>query len=390
MKLLEYQAKQLLKEYHIPVPEGFVVKELSMLSQPVQHLGGKCVVKAQILAGGRGKAGGVRLAGTPKEAEDAAKALLGKPLETYQTAGKGETVHSLLVEEQLVFQKEIYFSITYDRETQTPVLMLSARGGVEIEETALEDPESIKKVRVNPLTGIQEHHVRELFLFLERGKDGYRSFTDLVTDLYRLYVERDAVMVEINPLVILPDDSFLALDAKMIIDDNALFRHEDLVKIRSVPDDELQEVHAREKGLSFVKLDGDVACMVNGAGLAMATMDMIKHHGMEPANFLDIGGSSNPQKVIEALDIIMQNPKIKVIFINVFGGITRCDDVANGFKKALSQRPIDRPIVMRLTGTNEKEGREILKSIGYDAFSDLREAVIHLKEVYQRSQRGGM
>ena len=382
MKLLEYQAKHLLKEYHVPVPEGFVVKGLSELSKVVQRLGGRCVVKAQILAGGRGKAGGVRLAGTSQEAFAAAEDLLGKPLETYQTAGKGELVNALLIEEQLSFLKELYFSITYDRETQTPVLMLSAEGGVEIEEIALKNPDSIRKVRVNPMTGIQEHHIRELYLSLGRGKEGYRAFTELVKNLFRLYMERDAAMVEINPFVLLEDETFLALDAKMIIDDNALFRHGDLVEIRKVPEDEQQEVEAREKGLSFVKLDGDVACMVNGAGLAMATMDMIKHHGMEPANFLDIGGSSNPQKVIEALDIIMKNSRVKVVFINVFGGITRCDDVANGFKKALSQRTMTIPMVMRLTGTNEKEGRRILKEIGYDAFTDLKEAVARLKEVY--------
>jgi succinyl-CoA synthetase beta subunit len=383
MKLLEYQAKHLLKEYHVPIPEGFVVKGLSELSRVVQRLGGRCVVKAQILAGGRGKAGGVRLAGTAQEAFSAAEALLGKPLETYQTAGKGELVSALLIEEQLSFLKELYFSITYDREAQTPVLMLSAEGGVEIEEIAVKNPDSIKKVRVNPMTGIQEHHIRELYLSLGRGKEGYRAFTGLVRNLFRLYMERDAAMVEINPLVLLEDETFLALDAKMIIDDNALFRHGDLVEIRKVPEDEQQEVEAREKGLSFVKLDGDVACMVNGAGLAMATMDMIKHHGMEPANFLDIGGSSNPQKVIEALDIILKNSKVKVIFINVFGGITRCDDVANGFKKALSQRSMTIPMVMRLTGTNEKEGRRILEEIGYDAFTDLKEAVARLKEVYK-------
>ncbi|HOO60347.1 MAG TPA: ADP-forming succinate--CoA ligase subunit beta [Candidatus Mcinerneyibacteriales bacterium] len=388
MKLLEYQAKHLLKEYHVPIPEGFVVKGLSELNRVVQQLGGRCVVKAQILAGGRGKAGGVRLAGTLREAAAAAEDLLGKPLETYQTAGQGEMVNALLIEEQLSFLKELYFSVTYDRETQTPVMMLSAEGGVEIEEIAVKKPDSIRKVHVNPLTGIQEHHIRELYLSLGRGKEGYRAFTELVRNIYRLYMERDAAMVEINPLVLLPDETFLALDAKMIIDDNALFRHGDLVEIRKVPDDEQQEVEAREKGLSFVKLDGDVACMVNGAGLAMATMDMIKHHGMEPANFLDIGGSSNPQKVIEALDIIMKNPRVKVIFINVFGGITRCDDVANGFKKALSRRSLEIPMVMRLTGTNEKEGRRILEEIGYEAFTDLKEAVARLKEVRNGIREG--
>ncbi len=388
MKLLEYQAKHLLKEYHVPIPEGFVVKGLSELNRVVQQLGGRCVVKAQILAGGRGKAGGVRLAGTLREAAAAAEDLLGKPLETYQTAGQGEMVNALLIEEQLSFLKELYFSVTYDRETQTPVMMLSAEGGVEIEEIAVKKPDSIRKVHVNPLTGIQEHHIRELYLSLGRGKEGYRAFTELVRNIYRLYMERDAAMVEINPLVLLPDETFLALDAKMIIDDNALFRHGDLVEIRKVPDDEQQEVEAREKGLSFVKLDGDVACMVNGAGLAMATMDMIKHHGMEPANFLDIGGSSNPQKVIEALDIIMKNPRVKVIFINVFGGITRCDDVANGFKKALSRRSLEIPMVMRLTGTNEKEGHRILEEIGYEAFTDLKEAVARLKEVRNGIREG--
>jgi len=388
MKLLEYQAKHLLKEYHVPIPEGFVVKGLSELNRVVQQLGGRCVVKAQILAGGRGKAGGVRLAGTLREAAAAAEDLLGKPLETYQTAGQGEMVNALLIEEQLSFLKELYFSVTYDRETQTPVMMLSAEGGVEIEEIAVKKPDSIRKVHVNPLTGIQEHHIRELYLSLGRSKEGYKAFTELVRNIYRLYMERDAAMVEINPLVLLPDETFLALDAKMIIDDNALFRHGDLVEIRKVPDDEQQEVEAREKGLSFVKLDGDVACMVNGAGLAMATMDMIKHHGMEPANFLDIGGSSNPQKVIEALDIIMKNPRVKVIFINVFGGITRCDDVANGFKKALSRRSLEIPMVMRLTGTNEKEGRRILEEIGYEAFTDLKEAVARLKEVRNGIREG--
>ncbi len=387
MKLLEYQAKNILSEYGIPVPRGVLLKGLSEIENVVARLGGRVVVKAQVLAGGRGKSGGVLTAEGCEAARKAASGLLGERLVTYQTNAAGEMVNSVLIEEQVDIQREIYFGITYDRETQRPVLMISEEGGVEIEEIAVKNPGKIIKVWPDPLTGLQDHHVRALFKPLGLSKSLFGEFMSFVKKLYAIYMEKDAAMVEINPMIIASGKGFMALDAKVIIDDNALFRCPALVEIRKVPDDEKQEVDAREKGLSFVSLDGDVACMVNGAGLAMATMDIIKHYGMEPANFLDIGGSSNPQKVIEALDIIMKNPKIKLIFINVFGGITRCDDVANGFKKALKERPIDIPMVIRLTGTNEEEGRKILEEIGYGTYTGLEESIIRLSETYKALKR---
>ncbi len=389
MKLLEYQAKDMLSEYGIPVPQNVLLKGLTDLKNVVNKFNGKVVVKAQVLAGGRGKSGGVVLADGFDEAHKAATGLLGRRLVTYQTNEKGEEVSSLLIEEQTKIKKEIYLSITYDRENQKPVFMISEEGGVEIEEIAVTHPEKIIKVWADPLTGIQAHHVRRLFTALNLDKSLFSDFQLFVTKLYEIYMEKDAAMIEINPLILDGNDKFMALDAKIIIDDNALFRAPALTEIRKVPDDEKQEVEAKEKGLSFVSLDGDVACMVNGAGLAMATMDIIKHYGMEPANVLDIGGSSNPQKVIEALDIIMKNPRIKVIFINVFGGITRCDDVANGFKTALEKMNIKLPIVIRLTGTNEAEGRKILDDMGYNTFTGLKESIEKLSEVYKQSVKEG-
>ncbi|TYB32157.1 MAG: ADP-forming succinate--CoA ligase subunit beta [Candidatus Mcinerneyibacterium aminivorans] len=387
MKLMEYQAKKVFAENGIETPEGFLIEKKEDLEESFKKLNEKAVLKAQVLAGGRGKAGGVKLVNSLQEAEEMAENLLGNRLVTHQTDSNGEKVNSLLMEEQIDINKEIYFSILNDREKQKNIFIISAEGGTEIEELAKNNPQAIKKIRVDQDVGLKEYHVRQMFLQLEMDKKYYSSFFKLISKLYNLYLAKDASLIEINPLVVTGENEFIALDAKVKIDDNALFRQKELEEIRIIPDDEKDEVEAKEKGLSFVELDGDVGCMVNGAGLAMATMDIIKHYDMEPANFLDIGGSSDPQKVINALEYITQNENLRAIFINVFGGITRCDDVANGFKKALEKIDVNVPIVIRLTGTNEKEGKEILKKLGHDVFTDLKEAVLKLKQVYSKSDK---
>ncbi len=382
MKLMEYQAKSLFAENNIKIPEGYLIEKKDDLKDVLKKLDNKAVLKAQVLAGGRGKAGGVKLVNSLKEAKDMTVRLLGNRLVTHQTDSKGEKVNSLLMEEQIGIEKEIYFSILNDRNRQKNIFIISAEGGTEIEELAKNNPDAIKKVWVDQEIALREYHIREMFLQLGLDKKYYKNFYKLVNKIYGLYIERDASLIEINPLVFTGNNEFVALDAKIKIDDNALFRQKDLEKIRIVPEDEKDEVEAKEKGLSFVELEGDVGCMVNGAGLAMATMDIVKHYDMEPANFLDIGGSSDPQKVINALEYITQNDNLKAIFINVFGGITRCDDVANGFKQALKEIEVNVPIVIRLTGTNEKEGKKILKELGHNVYTDLKEAVLKLKDVY--------
>ena len=384
MKLMEYQAKNIFQKEGVNIPKGKLFYNLEGLKKQAEKFEGKGVVKAQVLAGGRGKAGGVQLTNSVEHARKAVKSLLGKRLITHQTDDKGEMINSILFEEQVDYSKEIYFSLLTDREKQKLIFIISSEGGTEIEEIAEKKPEAIKKVWVDPLCGLKEYHVRELFLHLNMAKKFYKNFYDFINKIYSIYKKYDTSLIEINPLVFTSTNDFLALDAKIKIDDNSLFRHEEIKKDRVITEDEKYEVEAKEKGLSFVQLDGDVGCMVNGAGLAMATMDIVKHYGMNPANFLDIGGSSNPKKVIDALKYIKRNKKLKAIFINVFGGITRCDDVANGFKTALKELEIDVPIIIRLTGTNEDEGKKILKKLGYEVFTDLKKSVEKLKSVYEK------
>jgi succinyl-CoA synthetase beta subunit len=353
LKIHEYQARDIYAQYGMPVPRSEVVTTPADARRVAEEIGGLVVVKAQVHVGGRGKAGGVKLAKTSEEAEAAAKAILGMDI-------KGLTVEKVLVADAVDIESEYYAGIIVDRQTKKPVFMVSAAGGIDIEEVARETPEKIHKLVVDPAEGLTEEEARDLAAKLDERPQVVSQLADVIGKLYDAFVGSDASLAEINPLVVTPDERVLAIDAKINIDDNALYRHEDIAAMRD-PSSETDELRkARELGLSYVKLDGNVGCIVNGAGLAMTTMDVIKHYGGEPANFLDIGGSSNPQKVVTALEIITSDPNVKSILINIFGGITRCDDVAKGLVQALTETSIDLPIVARLTGTNEEEAREIL------------------------------
>jgi succinyl-CoA synthetase beta subunit len=353
LKIHEYQARDIYSRFGVPVPRSEVVTTAGDARRAAEEIGGTVVVKAQVHVGGRGKAGGVKLAKTPDEAEKAASLILGMDI-------KGLTVEKVLVADAVDIESEYYAGIIVDRQTKKPVFMVSAAGGIDIEEVARETPEKIHKLAVDPVAGLTADQARDLASRLDSRPGVIAQLADVITRLYDAFVGSDASLAEINPLVVTPDERVLAIDAKINIDDNALYRHEDIAAMRdpSTETDELRK--ARELGLSYVKLEGNVGCIVNGAGLAMTTMDVIKHYGGEPANFLDIGGSSNPQKVVTALEIITSDPNVKSILINIFGGITRCDDVAKGLVQALTETTIDLPIVARLTGTNEEEARAIL------------------------------
>ncbi|MCI0452172.1 MAG: ADP-forming succinate--CoA ligase subunit beta [Candidatus Latescibacteria bacterium] len=356
MKVHEYQAKELFARYGIPVPPGTVVTSASDAEAAAATVGKPVVVKAQVLVGGRGKAGGVKIAKTPAEAREKASQILGMDI-------KGETVKKVLITEAVDIAHEIYVAVIMDRRAQKPLVMGSADGGVEIEVTAKENPSAIQRVWVDPLYGVHPFAARRLAMALARDAELAKPMADIIQKLYTLYDEVDASLAEINPLVVTTDRRVLALDAKLNFDDNALERHPDLEAMRDLDAEDEGEVRARNEGLSFVRLSGNVGCVVNGAGLAMATMDLVKHYGGQPANFLDIGGSSRPEKVVAALSIILQDTSVKSILFNIFGGITRCDDVARGLVTAFAQMNLKLPVVVRLTGTNEKEAREILRQV---------------------------
>ncbi|HEX4562003.1 MAG TPA: ADP-forming succinate--CoA ligase subunit beta [Gemmatimonadales bacterium] len=368
MNLHEYQARDILKKAGIPMPEGAVASTPAEVRAIAQHLGGTVVVKAQVHAGGRGKAGGVKLAKTPQEAEQVASKILGMQI-------KGLTVEKVLVVPAADIASESYVGFIVDRATQRPVLMVSAAGGVDIEEVAAKTPEKIHRLPVDPRYGLLPHQAQGLAFHLYKDVTQVRQAADLMRRLYDVVYAVGASLAEINPLVTTPDGKVQALDAKIVVDDNELDRHPEIAALRDAASEAPSEVQAREAGLTFIKLDGSVGCCVNGAGLAMATMDLVKYYGGEPANFLDIGGSSNPQKVVNALRIITSDPNVKAILFNIFGGITRCDDVANGIVQATSAFPLKVPMVIRLTGTNEKEAMEILKKAGYSAGTDMDDAV---------------
>ncbi len=357
MKLLEYAAKELLKRFDLPIKEGKLVTTAEDAKKICEELGGKCVIKAQVPVGGRGKAGGIKLANSPDEAYEKAKAILGMEI-------KGIPVKKIYVVEVAEFTKEIYAGIFLDRKNERPVLMASAEGGVEIEEVAKIKPEAIVKFYIDPNYGLMPYQAREVSFKL--GLDNKEALK-LSTCLYKLYCafsEINAQLVEINPLVVEKNGDLLCLDAKIILDDNAIFKNPDLVKYRDPDYEDPYEIEAKEKGLSFVKLDGNIGCAVNGAGLAMATMDIIKKYGGEPANFLDVGGSSNPEKMKNAMSIILSDKNVKSVYVNIFGGITRCDDIAKGLISAFKELDIKVPVVVRLTGTNEELGRKMLKESG--------------------------
>ncbi len=367
MKIHEYQARQLFRKYGIPVPEDVLCYTVSEVEKATRELNRMVVVKAQVLVGGRGKAGGVKLARNVDDAVSAAKQILGMDI-------KGCKVEKVLVSDAVEITKEYYVGLINDRNTKSVTLMVSSEGGVEIEEVAKDNPEKIIKFHINSLTGLLDFQARDIAFQLFGDITQAKQAASIFTKLYKLYVETDATIAEINPLVLTPDNKVLAIDGKMNFDDNALFRQPEILAMREPDEDELVEIDASSKGLSYIKLDGNIGCMVNGAGLAMATMDMIKLYGGEPANFLDIGGSSNPQKVIDAMNILLNDKKVTAVMINIFGGITRCDDVAKGLIKAMEVITTNIPIVVRLSGTNAAEGLELLKQTNLPTVSSMSEA----------------
>jgi succinyl-CoA synthetase beta subunit len=353
MKLHEYQSKLIFAKYGIPIPKGRVASTATEARQIAEELGGRVVVKSQVLVGGRGKAGGIRLAKSPKETEEIATQILGMEI-------KGLPVRKVLIDEAANIEQEIYLGITNDRSTRRPVIMASAAGGVEIEEVARTTPEKILKVHIDPLLGLKDFQSRYIAAGIDLPRDNWKEFAKISLGLWKAYSENDATLAEINPLVITKDKHLVAVDGKMLIDDNALFRQADLAEMRDLDEEASSETEARKYGLTFIKLDGQIGCMVNGAGLAMTTMDIVKLFGGEPANFLDIGGGANSDKVAAALRIILSDRNVKVILINIFGGITRCDEVAKGILLALDEVKTNIPMVVRLVGTNAEEGIRLL------------------------------
>jgi succinyl-CoA synthetase beta subunit len=368
VNLHEYQARALLKAAGIPVPDGDVAATPDEVEALATTIGRRVVVKAQVHAGGRGKAGGVKLADTPAEARGHAEAILGMQI-------KGLTVEKVLVVPAEEIATESYVGVIVDRASQRPVVMVSPAGGVDIEEVAAQTPEKIFRLAVDPRYGLLPHEAIGLAFHLYDDVRQVRQAAVIMRQLYVAFLQAGASLAEINPLVTTPAGDVIALDAKIGVDDNELARRPAIAALRDVSAEDPHEVEAREAGLSYIKLDGDVGCCVNGAGLAMATMDLVKYYGGDPANFLDIGGSSNPQKVVTALRIITSDPNVKSILFNIFGGITRCDDVANGIVEATKQIDLDRPMVIRLTGTNEELAVQILEKAGFSALTDMDQAV---------------
>jgi succinyl-CoA synthetase beta subunit len=367
MKLHEYQSKQLFAQYGIPIPKGRVATTASEAKAIAEELGGRVVVKAQVLVGGRGKAGGIRLATSPEEAQEMATQVLAMDI-------KGLPVRKALVDEAAEIQTEIYLGVTNDRANRCPVMIASAEGGVDIEDVARTDPGRIIRAQVDPLMGLREYQARGLAASIELPRDHWKAFIEIALALYKAYWESDATLAEVNPLVITKDGRLLALDGKIVLDDNALFRHPRLAEMRDLDEEAPAEHEARKYGLSYVKLDGNIGCLVNGAGLAMATMDVIQLHGGAPANFLDIGGGAGADKVAAALRMVFSDTRVKAGLINVFGGITRCDEVARGLLLALKQVKPKIPIVVRLVGTNEEEGRAILAQAKLETVTTLERA----------------
>ncbi|HTK48138.1 MAG TPA: ADP-forming succinate--CoA ligase subunit beta [Gemmatimonadaceae bacterium] len=368
MNIHEYQAKELLRAEGVPIPPGEIATTPDQAEAIARKIGGTVVVKAQVHTGGRGKAGGVKLAKSPAEAREVASRILGMTI-------NGLTVQTVLVTSAAEIASEAYVGIILDRASKRPVFMVSPAGGIDIEEVAAKTPEKILKLPIDTRYGLQPYQASELGFFLFDDVKQVRAAAKIMTQLYRAFMKNDASLAEINPLVVTPAGEVLALDAKISIDDNALDRHPELAALRDESAEAPSEVAARNANLTFIKLDGDVGCVVNGAGLAMATMDLVKYYGGEPANFLDIGGSSNPEKVVNALRIITADPSVKVILFNIFGGITRTDDVANGIVTATKANPLKIPIVIRLTGTNEEIAMKILQENGFTASADMDQAV---------------
>ena len=377
MNFHEYQAKELFASYGIPVPAGKVASTPEAAADAAKALGGdQWVVKAQIHAGGRGKAGGVKLCRTPDDVKAAAAAMLGKGMTTYQSGGRALPVNLVLVSEANDIAKELYLSVLVDRGTRAVAFIASARGGVDIEQVARENPEDIHTLEVNFVQGLQPYQCRKLAFGLGLTGKQVGEFQSIVTALAKLYNEKDASLVEVNPLIVTKAGNLIALDAKINIDANAVFRHPDLAKLRDASQEDPTERKAAEHDLNYVSLDGDIACMVNGAGLAMATMDLIKLHGGQPANFLDVGGGATAERVTAAFELILSNKKVRAILVNIFGGIVRCDIIAEGIITAVTNVGVQVPVVVRLEGTNAPKARDMLKNSGLTitAAADLTDA----------------
>jgi len=387
MKIHEYQAKQLFRNHHIPVPEGNVALSPDDACAVAERLGSfPVVIKAQIHAGGRGKGGGVKIARSPDEVRSAAEGMLGRPLVTPQTGPQGKKVRKVLVEEGLNIEQELYFSIIPDRSTAKIMIIASRAGGMDIEEVAARHPEKIIRVLINPVTGIEAVHCGDIAGRLNLTGLPAGTFSAFVENLYRLFMERDCSLLEINPLVITVQEKLVALDAKMEIDDNALFRQKDILKFRDTDEEDPLEVEASQYNLNYINLDGNVGNMVNGAGLAMATMDLIKNAGAEPANFLDVGGGADQAMVENGFRIILSDSNVKAVLINIFGGILRCDVLAEGVVQAARKTGINVPVVIRLQGTNVEKGREILARSGLNLITaeDLNDAAGKIAEIVRR------
>ncbi len=363
MNIHEYQAKQVLARYRVPTPNGKMIEKAEDARAAAREIGGNIwVVKAQIHAGGRGKGGGVKLAQSLNEVEKYASEILGMTLVTHQTGPAGKLVKKVYIEAGVDIKKEYYLGMVLDRTSEMPVMMASTEGGMEIEKVAAETPEKIIKVGIDPLIGFQPFHARKLAFGLKLSKEQIKHFGKFCKALYEVYSNNDASLIEINPLVLKGDDTFIALDAKMGFDDNAMYRHPDIKEMRDFDEEEPTELEAGKYGLNYIKLEGNVGCMVNGAGLAMSTMDIIKLSGGEPANFLDVGGAASAETVAKGFEIILRDPNVKAIFVNIFGGIVRCDRIANGILEATEKIKVKVPLVVRLNGTNSAEAAEILKT----------------------------
>lgn len=366
MKVHEYQAKEILRKFGVKVPRGRATDNPEEARKIAEELGGRVVVKAQIHAGGRGKAGGVKLADTPEEVYEIAKKMLGMKLVTHQTGPEGKIVRKVLVEEASDIAREMYIGIVIDRAKEAPVVMASPEGGVEIEEVAATHPELIFKEYVHPAVGLVPFQAKKLAYKLGLEGEAVKEAIKFILALWKAFEATDASLAEINPLILTKQGEVLALDAKMNFDDNALYRHPDIKELRDIHEETPLEVEASKYNLNYIQLEGNVGCMVNGAGLAMATMDIIKYYGGEPANFLDVGGGANEEQIKNAFKILMSDPNVKAVYINIFGGILRCDRLARGVVNAAKEMKVKVPIVVRMKGTNFEEGKEIILSSGLD------------------------
>ena len=383
MKIHEYQAKTILAKYNVPVPRGEVAFTVAEAETAAKNIGGSVVVKAQIHAGGRGKGGGVKVARNMEEAAQIAEKILGMTLITHQTGPEGRLVRRLLIEETLPIEKELYLGIVLDRAAGKIVFMASAAGGMEIEEVAAHTPEAILKEFIDPGLGLMQYQARNLAFGIGIPAPAIKGAVDAMIALSKACLEMDASLAEINPFILTKDNKVYALDAKINFDDNALFRHKDILELRDLNEEDTLEVEASKFGLNYIKLDGDIACMVNGAGLAMATMDIIKYAGGSPANFLDVGGGANAEQVKNAFRILLTDPGVKAVLINIFGGILRCDVLATGVVAAARDLGIKVPIVIRMEGTNVDLGRKVLEESGFnftvaDGMKDAAEKVVAL------------